>query len=76
VVNTGHLGNSATSAQVVATLNTLSNNTNGGASPPLTFTHGQRQVPCDTIVTEKNGKFAYALAQKMVCAPASALAGA
>jgi branched-chain amino acid transport system substrate-binding protein len=71
VAKAANLQPSATASQVYNALQTLSNNTNGGASPPLTFTNGNRSVPCGTIFSAKNGKYYAPLGSKLICAPSS-----
>jgi branched-chain amino acid transport system substrate-binding protein len=72
IAKEGKLTPSSTKADVYKWVQTLSNNQNGGYSPPLTFTAGNRSVPCDTIVSGNgNGKYTAPLGSKFICAPAS-----
>jgi branched-chain amino acid transport system substrate-binding protein len=52
-----NLGDSPASAQLVGALTTMVNETAGGASPPLTFTNGNRLVKCGWIISSASGSF-------------------
>jgi branched-chain amino acid transport system substrate-binding protein len=64
----GKLGDNPTPAQVTAGLNSLSNETLGGATAPLTFTSGNRAVSCGFVISIASGKFTTPLGTKPVCA--------
>jgi branched-chain amino acid transport system substrate-binding protein len=72
-VEAGHLGNNATPAQLAAALDTFSNQTVGGLIPPLTFTNGNRTVPCGYGYESLNGQWQYptGLGNKLVCTSSS-----
>lgn len=69
---TAKLGDQASSQQLVAALNTISNNNLDGASAPLTFTDGKRAVNCGWIVSSSGGNFVLPNGPEPVCIPASA----
>jgi branched-chain amino acid transport system substrate-binding protein len=64
-----HLGSNPTSAQVTASLNSLSNETTGGLTPPLTFTNGNRVIKCGRFATISKGAFHIVDNGKYFCAP-------
>jgi branched-chain amino acid transport system substrate-binding protein len=64
----GKLGNNATPAQVTAGLNSLSNETLGGATAPLTFTNGNRTVSCAFVISIGGGAFTTPVGTSPVCA--------
>jgi branched-chain amino acid transport system substrate-binding protein len=66
-----NLGNNPTSAQVIASLNKFNKSTNGGLTPPLTFTNGNRNVNCGRFGEITNGKFKILNKGQFACAPAS-----
>jgi branched-chain amino acid transport system substrate-binding protein len=63
----GHLGNNPTPKEVTAGLNKLSNNTLGGATAPLTFTHGNRDVTCAFVISQKGGHWTTPEGPKAIC---------
>jgi branched-chain amino acid transport system substrate-binding protein len=69
-VETGHLGDNATGAQLAAALNAFNNQTVGGLLPPLTFTNGNRTVPCGWGWESLNGNWMYptGVGNQLLCA--------
>lgn len=63
----GKLGDGATAKDVMAALDTLSNETVEGLTAPLTFTNGNRTVSCGFAVTIEDGKFADPFDSKPIC---------
>ncbi|HZS15226.1 MAG TPA: ABC transporter substrate-binding protein [Candidatus Dormibacteraeota bacterium] len=61
------LGANPTSAQLVAALDKMSNQTLGGATVPLTFTNGNRNIDCAFAVSADNGKFVLPLGTSPIC---------
>jgi branched-chain amino acid transport system substrate-binding protein len=68
-----HLGANPTAAQVKAGLATISNNTLGGLTPPLTFTPGSPRTGnnCFFVEAIKNGVFQTPQGEKYTCLPAA-----
>jgi branched-chain amino acid transport system substrate-binding protein len=65
-----HLTPSAPSTAVITGLDTISNNTFGGFTPPLTYTAGKpAQVACSFIAGISNGKWTEPNGLKTVCMP-------
>jgi branched-chain amino acid transport system substrate-binding protein len=67
----GHVGDNPTSAQVVAGLQTISNDTFGGLTPPLTFANGGNLTPplCVYGAHVVNGQPALLNGGKQLCTP-------
>jgi branched-chain amino acid transport system substrate-binding protein len=63
----GHLGDNPTSQQLMAGLDTLQNDTLGGASVPLTFTNGNRAQDCGFAISASNGQFTTPLGTDPIC---------
>lgn len=63
----GNLGAGTTAADVTAALNTLSNETLGGASGPLTFTGGNRAVYCAFVVGLDGDRFTTPFGVEPIC---------
>ncbi|HZS15225.1 MAG TPA: ABC transporter substrate-binding protein [Candidatus Dormibacteraeota bacterium] len=61
------LGNNPTPAQLVAALDKLSNETLGGATVPLTFTNGNRNIDCAFAISADGGKFVTPLGTNPIC---------
>jgi branched-chain amino acid transport system substrate-binding protein len=65
-----HLTPSSPSTAVITGLDTISNNTFGGFTPPLTYTAGKpAQVACSFIAGISNGKWTEPNGLKTVCMP-------
>jgi branched-chain amino acid transport system substrate-binding protein len=65
-----HLTPSSPSTAVTTGLDTITNNTFGGFTPPLTYTAGKpAQVPCSFIAGISNGKWTEPNGLKTVCMP-------
>jgi branched-chain amino acid transport system substrate-binding protein len=61
------------STAVISGLDSISNDTFGGITPPLTYTPGKPiQVPCSYVIGIKNGKWSEPVGLKTVCAPPAA----
>jgi branched-chain amino acid transport system substrate-binding protein len=71
-----HLGNNATSAQVVGGLYDLHGATLGGMAPPLTFTNTGKghQIYCAFVQGVENHQFVMPQGQALTCAPQGAVA--
>jgi branched-chain amino acid transport system substrate-binding protein len=63
-----NLGDNPTSAQLISGLNSISNDTLGGAAPPLTFTNGNRSMSCGFLIQLKNGQWGMLNGGNVVCA--------
>ncbi|MBN9112440.1 MAG: ABC transporter substrate-binding protein [Pseudonocardia sp.] len=63
----GKLGDNPTPADVVNGLNSLSNETLGGASGPLTFTNGNRSNTCGFVVGMDGTKFTTPFGTDPIC---------
>ncbi len=66
-VKLGKLGDNPTAAQLTDGLNMISNDTLGGATPPLTFTNGNRTMNCTFQITGQNGMFMTANNGNPIC---------
>ena len=67
-----HLTPSSPSTAVITGLDTISSNTFGGFTPPLTYTAGKpAQVPCSFIAGISNGKWTEPIGLKTECMPAA-----
>ena len=64
----GKLGAHPTSAELIKGLDSLSNDTLGGADVPLTYTNGNRTVSCGFTISSKNGHFIATNGGRPVCA--------
>jgi branched-chain amino acid transport system substrate-binding protein len=65
-----HLTPSSPSTAVITGLDTISNNTFGGFTPPLTYTAGKAaQVPCSFVAGISNGKWTEPIGLKTQCMP-------
>lgn len=63
----GKLGDKPTAKDVTAALDSLSNETLDGMTAPLTFTNGNRNVPCGFVIAISEGKFTAPNGTKPVC---------
>jgi len=67
-----HLTPSSPSTAVITGLDTISNNTFGGFTPPLTYTAGKpAQVPCSFVAGISGGKWTEPNGLKTICMPAA-----
>ncbi len=67
-----HLTPTSPSTAVITGLDTISNNTFGGFTPPLTYTAGKpAQVPCSFVAGISGGKWTEPIGLKTVCMPAA-----
>jgi branched-chain amino acid transport system substrate-binding protein len=69
----GHMGDNPTSAQLVAGLNTINNETFGGITPPLTYTNGGNLIPplCVHAAQVTNGQFKLLNGGNTICTTAA-----
>jgi branched-chain amino acid transport system substrate-binding protein len=72
VAKSANIGPDSTPAQLIAALHTVSNQTFGGLTPPLTFPAGKpATVPCSFSAGIKNGAFVLPNGLNLICMPAS-----
>jgi branched-chain amino acid transport system substrate-binding protein len=72
VAKTANLTPSSSQTAVIAALDTVSNDTFGGITPPLTYTAGKAaQVPCSFVAGISNGKWTEPNGLNTVCMPAA-----
>jgi branched-chain amino acid transport system substrate-binding protein len=70
VAKTASLTPSSSQSDIVAALDTVSNDTFGGLTPPLTYTAGKpTQVACSFVAGISNGKWTEPNGLKTVCMP-------
>jgi branched-chain amino acid transport system substrate-binding protein len=70
VAKTADLTPSSSQSDIVAALDTVSNNTFGGLTPPLTYTAGKpTQVACSFVAGISNGKWTEPIGLKTICMP-------
>lgn len=65
----GNLGDNPTPADVTKALNSISNDTLGGLTAPLTFTNGNRTIKCGRFAAISNGKFSLVQDGQYFCSP-------
>jgi len=71
-VQHGAVTPSSPGSAVIKGLDTVSNNTFGGFTPPLTYTAGKAaQVPCSFVAGISNGKWTEPNGLKTICQPAA-----
>jgi branched-chain amino acid transport system substrate-binding protein len=71
-VQHGAVTPSSPSTAVIKGLDTISGNTFGGFTPPLTYTAGKAaQVPCSFVAGISNGKWTEPNGLKTICQPAA-----
>jgi branched-chain amino acid transport system substrate-binding protein len=64
-----NLGDNPTSSEIKTGLDSMSNDTLGGLTPPLTYTNGNRIIKCGRFATVSNGAFQLLQNGQYFCSP-------